>query len=209
MNRTTPHSVTGYAPAELFLKRQFRTRFSLLKPKLAGLVEDKQKKQKQNHDKFSTKLRRLAVGDTVRVRDFGEGKEKWKKAKVIKRLGPVTYLIFDGERERCVHIHHILHSREEFEGSTEGSRQETTPEFTMPAEHSFKDGYKKSNDSMTGITHAPKTPAKEPLTIPMPSLGSGGIPVTPVVTETTAELPESAVRRYPQRIRVPPQRFDM
>ena len=32
--RSTLHSTTGRSPAELFLKRQLRTRFSLLKPEL-------------------------------------------------------------------------------------------------------------------------------------------------------------------------------
>lgn len=41
MYRSTPHSVTGVSPAELFLKRQLRTRFSLLKPSLARTVERK------------------------------------------------------------------------------------------------------------------------------------------------------------------------
>lgn len=35
MYRSTPHTVTGVSPAGLFLKRQMRTRFSLLKPSLA------------------------------------------------------------------------------------------------------------------------------------------------------------------------------
>lgn len=49
--RVTPHSETGRSPAELFLKRELRTRFSLLKPDLAKRVELKQIKQKEDHDK--------------------------------------------------------------------------------------------------------------------------------------------------------------
>ena len=62
-----------------------------------------------------------------------------------------------------MHIDHLFHSSEEFEGlQRRAAREEATPEFTMPAECSLKDGYKETNDSMTEITHAPKTPAKEP-----------------------------------------------
>ena len=49
--RNTPHSVTGRTPAELFLKRQMRTRFSLLKPGLSKDVEAQQMKQKLFHDR--------------------------------------------------------------------------------------------------------------------------------------------------------------
>lgn len=46
MYRTTPHTVKGVSPAELFLKRQMRTCFSLLKPCLAKAVKKKQLTQK-------------------------------------------------------------------------------------------------------------------------------------------------------------------
>ena len=48
--RSTPHCTTGRTPAELFLKRQLRTRFSLLKPGLDKSVEGKHEKQRQQHD---------------------------------------------------------------------------------------------------------------------------------------------------------------
>ena len=38
---STPHTTTGRSPADLFIKRQSRTRFSFLKPLLAQTVEDK------------------------------------------------------------------------------------------------------------------------------------------------------------------------
>lgn len=112
MYRSTPHAVTGVSPAELFLKRQLRTRFSLLKPSLARTVEENQLKQKVQHDSATTTLRHLSPGDVVCVRNFQGGKERWSGATIVKRLGPITYLINDGCRERSVHIHHLLHSKE-------------------------------------------------------------------------------------------------
>ena len=44
--RCTPHSVTGVSPAELFLKRRLRNRFSLLKSHMTKDMEEKQQKQK-------------------------------------------------------------------------------------------------------------------------------------------------------------------
>ena len=46
LNRSTPHTVTGLSPAELFLGRQIRNCFTLLKPNLNRTVEEKQLKQK-------------------------------------------------------------------------------------------------------------------------------------------------------------------
>lgn len=45
--RNTPHTVTDQTPAALFLKRQPRTKFSLLQPNLAQHVEEKQRMEKE------------------------------------------------------------------------------------------------------------------------------------------------------------------
>jgi transposase InsO family protein len=57
MFRRTPHRVTCQTPAELFLKRQIRTRFNLLRPDLAKTVEEKHAKQKKHHDHGRLHLR--------------------------------------------------------------------------------------------------------------------------------------------------------
>ncbi|XP_062604323.1 uncharacterized protein K02A2.6-like [Saccostrea cucullata] len=49
--RITPHTTTGVAPAELFLKRQLRSRLSLIKPDNGKRVENFQQKMKQNHER--------------------------------------------------------------------------------------------------------------------------------------------------------------
>ena len=48
----------------------------------------------------------------MRVRNFREGKEKWIRGTVVTRLGPVSYRINDGVRERTVHIDHLFLSHE-------------------------------------------------------------------------------------------------
>ncbi len=76
--RSTPYTTTGRSPAELFLKRQPRTRFSFLKPLLAQTVEDKQEIQRQQHDKTASREARIFHGgDRVGVRSFRCGREKW------------------------------------------------------------------------------------------------------------------------------------
>lgn len=108
MYRSTPHTVTGKTPAELFLKRQIRTRFSLLKPDLAKSVQEKQQEQKRQHDQGKRVLRSFVEEEPVRVRNFRGGQEKWLSATVIERKGPVSYLVQEGQRRCTVHVDHML-----------------------------------------------------------------------------------------------------
>ena len=49
--RTTPHTTTGYTPAELLMGRQLRTHLSLLHPDISQRVHQKKHDQKKSHDK--------------------------------------------------------------------------------------------------------------------------------------------------------------
>lgn len=106
--RCTPHTVTGVSPAELFLKRRLRNRFSLLKPHLERHMEEKQTQQKEQHDRSRVKLRELVSGDPVHVRNHrGSGPPKWVAGKIIRRLGPLTYLVQVRAQRRYVHVDHL------------------------------------------------------------------------------------------------------
>ena len=83
--RCTPHSVTGVTPCQLFLKRNLRTKFSLLKPSLEREMEEKQHKQQRR-------------SENVKLRDL--------------RLGPLTYMIQVHGKRRYVHIDHISSTSE-------------------------------------------------------------------------------------------------
>ena len=90
--RSTPHATTNVTPSELFLGRKLRTHFSILLPDVKSHVHSKQADQKRNHD-HSSKLRSFAPEQTVIVRDFRPGAKKWIPGKILKTLGPVTYLV--------------------------------------------------------------------------------------------------------------------
>ena len=105
--RSTPHTVTGQTPAELFLKRTPRTPVSLLHPNLAQHVEEHQTKVKQQRDAGRFKTRGFLPGDLVLVRNF-RGKDKWQGGTVILRIGPLAYQVRVGERMCHVHIDHLL-----------------------------------------------------------------------------------------------------
>ena len=87
--RTTPNTVTTRTPAELFLKRQLRTRLELLHPNLSAKIATKQAISKEKHDSRS-KAREFEVGDTVLVENF-RGEPKWLSATVVERAGPISY----------------------------------------------------------------------------------------------------------------------
>jgi len=69
----------------------------------------------------------------VRVRNFREGKEKWIRGKVVKRLGSVSYLINDGVRDCTVHIDHLLLSYEDVvDCNTLRDDPDLTPDLDSP-----------------------------------------------------------------------------
>lgn len=105
--RNTPHTTTGRSPAELFLKRQPRTRLSMVKPNLAEHVEKRQEKATDFHDRGTKTVRTFTPSDVVLVRNF-RGSNKWIPATVLQRQGPATYIVRHGYREFAVHVDHII-----------------------------------------------------------------------------------------------------
>ncbi|XP_014663228.1 PREDICTED: uncharacterized protein K02A2.6-like [Priapulus caudatus] len=105
--RSTPHSTTGRTPAELFLKRQMRTRLSLVKPNLAEVVERKQEQQKRHHDRAPECA--FQCHDRVRVRNMlGRKTDKWLPGSVVKVLGPRRYLVQTDKGLRHIHVDHVI-----------------------------------------------------------------------------------------------------
>ena len=108
--RNTPHTTTGQTPAELFLKRKPKTRFTLLKPNLAKTVEEKQDKQKENHDRGRVKERCVEVNQKVKVKNQHQKWVKWSIGRVVRKCGPRTYMVkmFGSGRVKKVHIDHLM-----------------------------------------------------------------------------------------------------
>ena len=93
--RITPHSTTNVAPCTLFLNRDVKTRFDLMRPEISGNVATKQANQKLYHDKRS-KSRELFIGQRVMVRNLRPG-DKWVPGTIVERTGPLSYLVQVGE----------------------------------------------------------------------------------------------------------------
>ena len=103
--RISPQTTTGTSPAELLLGRRPRTRLDLLRPNTAERIEEKQQRQKAQHDR-KAKSRTFRVGDAVFVSNFGAG-QRWLPGRIVEMSGPVSFhvLLEDGRRKRCHQDH--------------------------------------------------------------------------------------------------------
>ena len=198
--RSTPHSVTRQAPSELLMKRILRTRLSLVKPNLASAVEEKQHQQIKYHDKKGVKSRELRENQSVLVRNHRDGMERWIPGVIVKKKGPLTYLVKCGQRIRFVHIEHLLSSAIPPKETTE--ELPVIPDVLPPIELEKTGDEKVVEDS---DLPSKETPEKEELQIESEVQKSPEVRVakTPDVS-LPAKTPE---RRYPTRIRRPPKIF--
>ncbi len=90
-HRTTQHATTNAAPCSLFLERSVRTRFDLMRPDLEQKVNEKQAKQKQQHDQH-VKHRQFSVAQPVMVKNLRPG-PAWIPGTVVQQLEPVSYVV--------------------------------------------------------------------------------------------------------------------
>ena len=103
--RSTVHSTTGVTLSSLFLKRELRTRFDLLRPDRKSEVARKQAQQKDHHDRRSSS-RKFSVGDLVMAKNFRAGPD-WVPATIVARLGPLSYLV--ETQDKLVWRRHVDH----------------------------------------------------------------------------------------------------
>ena len=140
LNRSTPHTVTGQSPAELFLGRQIRNCFTLLKPSLNRAVEEKQVKQKEYHDEGRVKFREFKLNELVLVRNWRGEIEKWIPGRISQVKGPRTYLVRCGNQIRFVHVDHLKGTGcNPSWGSVAGSRKSSRAEELVESQAAEKD----------------------------------------------------------------------
>ncbi|UYV63661.1 hypothetical protein LAZ67_2005217, partial [Cordylochernes scorpioides] len=97
-HRAFPQTVSKESPAELLMKRNLRSRFSNLIPKMAKVGE-------VYHDAMR-KQEHFAVGSDVYFRSFANG-PKWKRGRVMELLSSRHYLIEDEGRYVKRHINQL------------------------------------------------------------------------------------------------------
>ena len=89
-----PHNTAchnGVPPCVLMMGRGICTRMDLLYPGIDDTVQEKQFKQKQQHDEHSVD-RSFLNGQQVMTRLFNRS-QKWIAGVIVRRLGPISYLV--------------------------------------------------------------------------------------------------------------------
>ena len=208
MYRSTPHMETGVPPAELFIKRQIVSVQAKPCKHCRGKTIQTKDLSWQNSLQTETSLSRwLDISTPVWVRNFREGKEKWLKAAVVKRLGPVTYLINDGWRECSVHIDHLLHSAEaatEYPHSNDSTN--LMRDIAVPFTSRVTTEALATSESNPGPTHTQRTPANDS---PVPLLQNPAQAQPRDRQPTPVRSSSLSMRRYPERVRMKPDRLDL
>ena len=212
-NRNTPHTVTGVPPAELFLKRQPHVRFSNLLPSVEKQVNGQQAKQKLHHDRSCVKMRDFAASDSVSVRNMQGTYAKWIPGTVIRRLGPLTYLVRVGHRLRFVHVDHLLQAH-----SVDNA---TGVEPTLDEPTNVLQGAAREQQSVSLATTSQScvSPAKTSQSCVSPATTSQSCVSTATTSQSCVSpatsspscvsYEKSMQRRYPDRVRQPPRRLDV
>ncbi|XP_062614634.1 uncharacterized protein K02A2.6-like [Saccostrea cucullata] len=194
--RITPHSTTGTSPAELFLKRQLRTRLSCIKPNLRESVEEKQQKMKEQHDGGQCKVREFQGGEQVQVKTTIPG-QKWKgiSGVIHRKLGPLTYLVRVGKGIRYCHVDHLLAS----------SATMLEPELT-PLPFDVELPSLKEPGMDRALVSPDETGKGTPEMVETQEKLADSVNKDTKVPDQTDAVPE---RRYPLRMRKPTKKLDL
>ena len=111
--RSTPSTVTGKTPSELFLGRQIRSRLDILKPCTDILRNDTLlTKRKKNNKQMELRVegrqpvRHFHQGDHVLVRNH-VGKRRWMPGVIARNVAHRTYIVNIGNRQVKRHIDDI------------------------------------------------------------------------------------------------------
>lgn len=167
--RTTPQATTQQTPCFLFLGRELRTRFDLLRPSVAERVAAKQASQKDQHD-LHAHSRSMSVGQPVMVRNMRAG-DNWIPGVIVKQLGPVSFLVDIGEgRVWKRHVDHLkvreLPEPTALEESFEGSVASPGPSSAEPVDTEAGTVPISSAEPDQSVTTPPRSPVSTPVAAP-------------------------------------------
>lgn len=191
--RTTPHTLTKMTPSELFLGRKLRTRLDVMRPDLSGHIQ-----RKTTPTRFETRV--FEIGDVVITRDYRSNPKKpsWIKGIVVRKLGPMTYIIQVDELNWKRHVDQIRACNPNCNIEPPETNTSGVPFFvSAPSVTSVVPNPVVTTERMTnpGINSSPIDGTSTPKTL--------SVPPTPTksMSNTTSD------RRYPRRNIVKPSRL--
>jgi len=126
--RTIPHGTTGETPSELFLKRSINTRLDLMKPNKER-VNQRQETRIKFHDEINRKTKDFLLGENTLVQNLRSSNPKWITGKIVKKLGPLTYLVQINGQEHKHHIDQLLPLSQQ---NVEISSSQNNEDFFVP-----------------------------------------------------------------------------
>ena len=189
--RSSPHATTGVSPCSLFLKRQVRTRFDLLKPNQRSHVMQKQAQQKTEHDRHA-KPREFSIGQSVMARNFQSG-PKWVPAVIDEKLGPLSYLVKTSQGE--LWRRHIDSLKGALLDQTSERREDNSNADSTTQDWDFASTERPTSD--VPQTRTENLPREEPSNTDTPEQD----------TYETETAPTNPIPRYPTRDRQRPRYY--
>ena len=210
-NRSKPHTVTGQSPAELFLGRQIRNCFTLLKRNLNRAMEDQQLRQKEHHDEGRVKRREFKLNEVVLVRCWRRDVERWIPGRIAQVKGPCTYLVRCEDQIRFVHVDHLksalwIQSLSSWKGGEDSNYARNFPS----SQAKVKSGAWSPSEPLVNISEAGGVPdagdVGEQDTTEVTPESSLGDALEGASLSGTPLSPHPALR-YPSRERRPPRRL--
>jgi len=130
--RLTPHSTTGAAPSELMMGRRPRSKLDLIRPDVQAVVTTLQERQLKSYNQ-STKARHFEDGEEVWIKTHSKNEKKRSLGKIIKPIGPVTYLVSWNGKEMKRHVEDIYVASKCSFNNDESTTSKQSPE---KADHS-------------------------------------------------------------------------
>lgn len=197
MYRNTEHSTTGESPAVMLLGRSLRTRLDRLKPSREQQVHRAQERQQQA---AGGGHRELQLGDAVWYRVY-RGQSKWTQGTISERLGKTDYYIksIDGT---VIHRHI---------NQIKLKSKHNNKEIVTPSQGVSKQGLLGWPQLPEGLGQSGSSSDSVPVSGDHELCGGvDGSGVSNTVDHNSKPNCVSSAageRRYPLRVRKPPQKF--
>ena len=195
--KTTPHAMTGKTPAMLLMGRNIRTRRDALKPNIRKRVEEKQQDRELISSHSPT--RKLDVGQAVVARYYSGG-NKWVPGIITVHSGLLSYEVRVATNTVWQrHIDQLRESAITVNPNTDDPVPQPNPAVFLATLRS----------TSSGVPQSPACSGSEEVVTPDKdiSIAPGNSSISQI--EGITSSPATPCRRYPLRLRKPPERLNL
>ena len=224
--RNAPHSLTNESPAQLFLKRDLRTKLSLIYPDHAEKAQEKTEKMVEQRG--GVKNTEFFVGQNILCKNFSQGGKPWVNGTILARQGTLTYIVQIGPNKFVKrHFNQLIRLRQDddqpdhnqvvdLNGENDSNSDsvqrnypitaspgtcETLTSPERPTHSASGSGTSTSASNVSNATNLSSNTQHNSRTPVLPQTGNNQSNVGPVQTEGLIMPSEESERRYPLRNR--------